>query len=106
MKGLGGHLLTLSGLGPVYGYGAAQMLPVLAWHLGTDFEWMASVLDDDKGKHGMRYANLPISVECPENDEIWRDASILITAVDHATALIKRLSEARPKQIVVPLMAI
>jgi len=106
MRGLGGHLLTLSGLGPVYGYGAAQMLPILAWHLGTDFEWLVWVLDDDKGKHGMRYANLPIAVECPENDEIWRDASVVITAVDHAAALINRLSEAQPKQIVVPLMAI
>ncbi|MDA0239859.1 MAG: class I SAM-dependent methyltransferase [Proteobacteria bacterium] len=106
MKGLGGHFQTLTHLGPVHGYGAAQMLPILAWHLGTDFEWMVSVLDDDQGKHGMRYANLPVGIECPESEDIWRDASIIVTAVDHATTLIRRLSTSRPKQIVVPLMAI
>ena len=88
------------------GYGAAQMLPILAWHLGTDFDWVVSILDDDPGKHEMRYANLPVGIEYPESEDIWRDASIVVTAVDHATTLIRRMSTSQPKQIVVPLMAI
>jgi SAM-dependent methyltransferase len=106
MASIGAHLVRLSNDGPVYGFGAAQMLPVLAWHLGTNFEWLISVLDDDRNKDGLKYANLPVSVAYPANDEIWRDATVVVTAVDHAPALLGRLRNSRPKQIVLPLMTI
>jgi hypothetical protein len=106
MSSIGAHLDRLRQVGPIYGFGAAQMLPVLAWHLGTNFEWLIAVLDDDRNKHGLNYANLPVSVAYPESDDIWQDATVVVTAVDHASALVGRLRNSRPKQIVLPLMTI
>jgi len=106
MVSIGTHIDRLRHAGPIYGFGAAQMLPVLAWHLGTNFEWLIAVLDDDRNKHGLTYANLPVSVAYPESDHIWQDATVVVTAVDHAPALVGRLRNSRPKQIVLPLMTI
>jgi len=41
-----GVLAPLPGV-DVLGYGAAQMLPVLDYHLGGDLRRLAAVLDDD-----------------------------------------------------------
>ncbi len=46
----------------VYGYGAAAMLPILAYHLKTDFSFLKRLLDDDIKKDGLYYANLPLRI--------------------------------------------
>lgn len=92
--------------GPTLGYGAAQMLPVLAWHLGSDFGCLEAVLDDDPGKDGLRYANLPVGIRTPLGPEVWRDATILVTAMDHAAPILHRILADRPRQIILPLAVI
>lgn len=93
--------------GPVYGYGAAQMLPVLAYHLKTDLAFLGAVLDDDPEKDGLLYANLPLHVKPSAFVDDISQVSILITAVDSAPPILRHLlSGSRPRHIIYPFHTI
>ena len=90
----------------VYGYGAAQMLPVLAYHLGTDLSMLSAVLDDDPSKDGLRYSNLPLEVRSAGEAGDLQDSAVLITAVDNVKPIMEKLLSKRPKCILYPLSVI
>lgn len=90
----------------VYGYGAAQMLPVLAYHLGNDLAALAAVLDDDPAKDGLRWANLPVAIRHAGGVADLESASVLLTAVDNAKPILTKLLARRPRHIVYPLHVI
>ncbi|MHB8694530.1 MAG: class I SAM-dependent methyltransferase [Solirubrobacteraceae bacterium] len=94
--------------GPLYGYGAAQMLPVLAWHLGPDLaEKLELVLDDDPAKDGAWYRNLPLQIRGSDAVADWSAATVLVTAVDNAKPILTRLlNERRPRHLIHPLNVI
>jgi len=98
-----GELLALCAEVPRYGYGAAQMLPVLGYHMGTDFGELIAVLDDDESKDGIGYWNLPVKVMLPGKAADLRDAAVLITAVDNVQPIMKKLLADRPRHIIHPL---
>lgn len=89
----------------VYGYGAAQMLPVLAYHLGNDLSQLEAVLDDDPEKDGIGYWNLPVKVISSSRASDLSGSAVLITAVDNVQPItIKLLSNPqRPRHIIFPL---
>lgn len=88
---------------PAVGYGAAQMLPVIAYHLGTDLGLLDAVIDDDPAKDGWRYANLPLTIRSmPVPD----DAVVVLTAVDNAAPILTRLLADPPRRIIYPLAVI
>lgn len=95
-----GRMLEELADGTAVGYGAAQMLPVLAYHLGTDLRGLDGVLDDDPAKDGWRYANLPLTIR---RGAVPDDAVVVITAVDTAAPILARLLATRPRRIVYPL---
>jgi SAM-dependent methyltransferase len=86
----------------VYGYGAAQMLPVLSYHLRNDLSQLVAILDDDPEKDGIGYWNLPVKVmpSCRVSD-LGR-AAVLITAIDNVQPIMTRLltNPQRPRHIV------
>lgn len=88
--------------GPLFGYGAAQMLPILAYHLKTDLSFLDAVIDDDPDKDGVRYWNLPVEIRPSKVVRGLQQASVLITAVDSALPIMRRLFEDRPKHIIYP----
>ncbi len=90
----------------LYGYGAAQMLPILAYHMGTDFSNLIAVLDDDSSKSGFYYQNLPLAIQAINVVEKWEEASIFITAVDNGSKILPKLLTLRPKKIVMPFRMI
>lgn len=93
--------------GPVYGYGAAQMLPVLAYHLETDLGFLGCVLDDDPEKDGLYYGNLPLRVMPSASVKDLSKASVLITAVDSARPILRHLlSGSIPRRIIHPFHCI
>ncbi len=97
----------LMGMGhqrPLYGYGASQMLPVLAYHLKTNLSRLECILDDDPAKEGLWYANLPLVIKHSERIKELENADVLVTAIDHAVSIISRLSTRRPRHVVYPLM--
>lgn len=91
---------------PVYGYGAAQMLPTLAYHLESDLSMLACVLDDDPAKDGRSYANLPLTIRLPQKIKDLEEASVFITAVDSVKPILNKLLERRPRHIIYPLPVI
>lgn len=94
-------LAELSGT-RIYGYGAAQMLPVLGYHMGTDFRQLVAVLDDDPEKDGIGYWNLPVKVMPSSHAKDISEAAVLITAVDNVQPIMTKLLANRPRHIVCP----
>jgi hypothetical protein len=86
----------------IYGYGAAQMLPVLAYHLETDFSQLIAVLDDDPAKDGIGYWNLPVRVLPPSRAPDISEASVVITAIDNVVPIMTKLLANRPRHILCP----
>jgi SAM-dependent methyltransferase len=86
----------------IYGYGAAQMLPVLAYHLETDFSQLIAVLDDDPAKDGLGYWNLPVRVLPPSRAPDISEASVVITAIDNVVPIMTKLLANRPRHILCP----
>lgn len=91
--------------GPIYGYGAAQMLPVLGYHLKTDFSFLEAILDDDPAKDGIGYWNLPVVIKSPGQIDL-SNTTVVITAVDNTAPIMRRLLQHRPKHVVTPFRLI
>lgn len=92
--------------GRLYGYGAAQMLPILGYHMHTDFSFLEAILDDDRSKDGLGYWNLPVKVEARREATDLSEATVLITAVDSTAPIMRRLLERRPRHVVTPFRII
>ncbi|MEM5787754.1 MAG: methyltransferase domain-containing protein, partial [Syntrophobacteraceae bacterium] len=86
----------------VCGYGAALMLPVLAYHMKTDFEWLACVVDDDPSKQDKGYVNLPVKIQSPHGID-FQNSAILLTALDNRRPILRKLAAIGPKMILNPL---
>ncbi|MEQ8733916.1 MAG: methyltransferase domain-containing protein [Rhodospirillaceae bacterium] len=86
----------------LYGYGAAQMLPVLAYHLGTDLKNFEAIIDDDPDKDGLGYWNLPVKIIPSSKVADMKESAVLITAIDNVQPIMTKLLEIRPRHIVYP----
>ena len=89
--------------GPIYGYGAALLLPIVAYHMDTDLGTLEAVLDDDPGKDLRHYWNLPLNIATPDRHPDWRDGTVLLTALDNVQPIMKKLLDRRPRHIIYPL---
>ncbi len=88
----------------IYGYGAAMMLPILGYHLGTDFTFLKALLDDDVKKDGKYYVNLPVQI-CYSGkikNDVLSNSNVFITAVDNVKPIMTKLLSIRPKNIIYP----
>ncbi len=86
----------------IYGYGAARMLPVLAYHLDNDLSSLTALLDDDPAKNGLHYWNLPLVIRHAATVTDLEAASIFITAVDNVKPILSKLLVRRPRHIIYP----
>jgi len=86
----------------LYGFGAALMLPVLAYHLKNDLSGLQGVIDDDPQKEGVGYVNLPVRIRGRAGVD-FRESSILLTALDNRRPILKNLVDLKPRQIINPL---
>ena len=87
----------------IYGYGGAQMLPTIAYHLGSDLSWCEAILDDDESRNNKMYPHLPVRIMKPSDDFSLADSSVFIAALDSARPILIRLISLRPKRIMYPL---
>lgn len=95
------------GDGEVFGYGAAQMLPVLAYNMQTDLSMLQAVLDDDPAKQGLYYKNLSLRIMSPVVVKRMQETSVFITAPDNVKPImVNLLSGSRPRHILCPLHVI
>ncbi|MBI5741884.1 MAG: methyltransferase domain-containing protein [Nitrospirae bacterium] len=86
----------------VYGYGAAQMLSVLSYHLGNDLSMLTAVMDDDPSRDGIYYWNLPVVIRHPDHFVDITDATVIITAVDSVKPILGKLLDRRPGNVIYP----
>jgi len=101
---MNGLMRMLDGLeGPIWGYGAAQMLPTLAYHLRSDLSFLQGVLDDCRFRPGLTYPHLPIPIRRPEEVDNISDSTVMITALDAVRPIMNRLRDFNPRYVVVPI---
>ncbi|MBI4283919.1 MAG: methyltransferase domain-containing protein [Chloroflexi bacterium] len=86
----------------VYGYGAAQMLPILAYHLNNNLAMLRAVLDDDPAKDGLHYGNLPLEIRYAGSVTGLEEAAVFITAVDNVKPILSKLLGHHPRHIIYP----
>jgi len=85
-----------------YGFGAAQMLPVLAYHMESDLGFMEAILDDNLDRALCHLPGVSPIIRPPIHGEI-KDASVLVTALDSSRAIINRLIDLNPRRIFFPI---
>lgn len=101
-------LESLSGLidglgGDRVGFGAAQMLPVLAYHMDSDLSTFSAILDDNEDRWGRFLPGIAPPIVSPADFGGLRETSVVITALDSARPILTRLSDLAPRRILLPL---
>ena len=87
----------------VVGYGAAQMVPTLAYHMESDMGFLECILDDNPERTGLMYPRLKPLIRLPKEVAGLGDSAIAVLALDSEVPILKRLFESRPRYIVCPL---
>jgi SAM-dependent methyltransferase len=84
----------------VFGWGASQLVPILAYHLKSDFSELAAIIDIDPIKSRYKYPNLKVPIVGPRDVDLT-GCAILITALDYAEEIASNLPLG-PKFVVQP----
>jgi hypothetical protein len=85
-----------------YGFGGAQMLPILAYHMNSNLEFMDAILDDNIDRNKMKLPGILPEIRLPLEGEM-ENAAIMITALDSTRPILQRLSIANPRRIMHPM---
>ncbi len=96
------RLLNDGGFGAVYGFGAAQMLPVLAYHMGG-LDRFAAILDDDPNRQGLYYPGHDVPIRPTDAIGGFGEAALVLTAPDAARPILARMAALKPRKIILPL---
>jgi hypothetical protein len=93
----------------VYGYGAALMLPILDYYLEGEVGRLKCIIDDDSNKKGLRYINLEVDIKPMNEIRDLQESNVMLTAVAslyNVRAMLTKLAQHNPRQIIVPLNTI
>jgi Methyltransferase domain/Putative zinc binding domain len=88
--------------GDVCAYGAAQMLPTLAYHLESDLSFLSGIYDDCKFRPGLTYPHIPVRIHRPDDKTDFSESAVVITALDAVRPIMNRLRDFNPKYVIVP----
>ena len=89
--------------GPVYLYGAAQMLPPLIYHFSEKaISKIAGIIDDNPSRQNKYYPNLGLRIIPLEVVSDFLDATIVISALDSSRPILNRLLKVMPRTIIIP----
>lgn len=91
--------------GPLYGYGAGQMVPSVAYHLASDLSCLTAILDDSADRHGLSYPRPAVPIAAPGSVDL-AEAGVVILALDGVRPIMNRLRDLRPRQIFIPIFAV
>ena len=89
--------------GPICGFGAAQMLPTLAYHMQSDLSFLECIWDDNPNRNGLTYPHLPVRIHQPKPNLHLSNSTVMITALDSTRPIISRLNDLNPRYILKPL---
>jgi len=79
-------------------YGAAQMLPVLLYHLNNNKLNSATIYDNNPSRIGLKYPYLDLFIQAPP--ETLKGKTIVITALDSFRQIFRKLVDLHPKRVV------
>ena len=83
----------------IIAFGAAQMMPVLAYHSKSDFDFVKALYDDNPNRVGKYLPYIKPKIE-RTNDKLIKKSFVIITANEMCRPIIKRLSKINPLRII------
>jgi len=89
--------------GRVFAYGAAQMLPILQYHLGAPFDQIEAIFDDNIDRIGKFFPGDNRRIKSFKEFEFRSNDTVLITALDSTKPLVQNLINKKVNLIIVPL---
>ena len=87
--------------GEIWGYGAGQMVPSVAYNLGSDMSFLCGILDDNPDRAGLRYPELDVNILSSESVEL-ESATVVVTALDGVRAIVPQLIKRKARKIIIP----
>lgn len=84
---------------PIYGFGAAQMLPIIAHHFSSDLSFLEGIIDDNPIRVGTYLPSISCPIVSSSSVENINEVICLITAIDSSRPIIRRLLELNPRRI-------
>lgn len=87
----------------VWGYGAGQMVPAVAYHLGTNLSFLSGIVDDDSNRHGLTYPGMSVPIVPVEQVSDWKNSAVTILALDGVRAIVNRLHQQQPRFVLAPI---
>jgi len=87
----------------VYGFGAAQMLPIIAHHMKSDMSFLKGIIDDNSDRVGTFLPGVEAPIVSSESVENIQDSVVMITALDSTRPILRRLLDISPRRILNPL---
>lgn len=91
-----------AGARKVYGLGAAQNFPSLAYYMG-DVDFLEYIIDDDPARQNKYYPGFPVQTSAADDNVDYSKAAILITAPDYGRVLIGRANQLGAEQCILPV---
>jgi hypothetical protein len=104
MKAINAQLRQLRATQKVYGFGAALMLPLLAYHI-PEIAKLECIIDDDPEKQGLYYINFPLKIVPAGRVKNLGHSAIAVTAINskqNVRALTRKLIDLQVKDIFIP----
>ena len=83
----------------IYGFGAAQMLPIIAHHLELDLSIFEGIIDDDPNRIGQYLPGISCPIVSLESVPDLSDSVCVITAIDSSRSILNRVLELKPRRI-------
>ena len=79
------------------------MLPILSYHIGSEFNRIEKILDDNEGRQGKYFPGLDIEIVRPSSVKNANEYVSVVTALDSASSVIEKLLKLNTKNILLPL---
>jgi len=86
----------------IWGYGAGQMVPTLAYHLRSDLAFLNGILDNNQDRAGLYYPHLKPQILDADGEYNFDQSMVIILAQDAVRPIIKRLENFNPGYVLVP----
>ena len=84
---------------PIVAFGAAQMLPILAYHSKSNFSFCSYLFDDNKNIHNRYLPLVKLKIQKPI-ESILKSSFVLIAANEMVRQIFNRLQKVNPLRII------
>lgn len=86
----------------IWGYGAGQMAPAVAYHMQSDLAALKGIYDDNPARAGLYFPGLAPQIHQPGDTVKFDDIAIAILALDNVVPIVSKLESRNPRHIILP----